>query len=299
VAKKRKGAGWWNYLKEAFTFKWNLLIFGGAMAAAALSPAPDVLLPLVGAAELTYLTGLVSLPRFQKAIDIKHASQNRQLGAKSEASEGTKNRLGAVLNGLESRGRIRFQKLRERCLKMQRLAHGVRGGHTDQTAIELRTPGLDRLLWVFLRLLYSQQGLLRFLDATDEDAIRTQLANQTAKLEAAKTDQKDGEESRIVKSLTDSIATTELRLDNYERATKNAEFVEIELDRIETKIQALTEMAVSHQDPDYISSQVDSVADSMTHTEEAIRDLHHITGLEEIDEAPSILEADLAEVIEA
>lgn len=295
MARKKRGAGWWNYVKEAFTFKWNLLFFGGAMAAAALSPAPDVFLPLVGAAELTYLTGLTSLPRFQKAIDIKHrAAKHKDLG-KGPSAKQSKDKLANVLNGLESRARIRFQKLRERCLKMRSIAHGVRGGQSNASAEELRTPGLDRLLWVFLRLLYSQQGLLRFLDATDEDAIKNQLADQKAKEEKARA---DGDE-RIIRSLTDAIATSELRLSNYERAQKNAEFVDVELERIESKIQALTEMAVSSQDPDYISSQVDSVADSMTHTEEAIRDLHYITGLDEEDSTPDILETDLSEVIEA
>lgn len=295
MADKKQGAGWWAYLKEAFSFKWNLLFFGGAMAAAALSPAPDVLLPLVGAAELTYLTGLTSLPRFQKAIDVKYrAAKHKNLGAGS-SPEKARDKLAAVLGGLESRSRIRFQKLRERCLKMRNIADGVRGGHSNESADELRTPGLDRLLWVFLRLLYSQQALLRFLDATDEDAIKKQLADQRAKQERA---QADGEE-RILRSLQDAIATSELRLENYERAQKNAEFVEVELERIESKIQALTEMAVSSQDPDFISSQVDSVADSMSMTEEAIRDLHHITGLEDIESTPEILETNLSEVIEA
>jgi len=296
VAKKRKGAGWWNYLKEAFTFKWNLLFFGGAMAAAALSGQADILIPLVGAAEVAYLTGLTSLPRFQKAIDVKDASLKRATQNAGAASpERGKRKLADVLGGLDSRSRIRFQKLRERCLQMRNIAHGVRGGQSDASAEDLRTPGLDRLLWVFLRLLFSQQGLLRFLEATDEDSIKSQLADLKAKEAKAK---EDGDE-RILRSLSDAIATGELRLDNYQRAEKNAEFVDIELSRIESKIQALTEMAVSSQDPDYISSQVDSVASSMSHTEEAIRDLHHITGLEDADATPEILETDLTEVIEA
>ena len=88
-----------------------------------------------------------------------------------------------------------------------------------------------------------------------------------------------GGDDRIVKSLQDSIAMGELRLDNYGRAKKNAEFVTIELDRIEGKIQALAEMAVNRQDPDFLSSQVDSAADSMRQTEKAVSELQHLTGL--------------------
>jgi hypothetical protein len=90
----------------------------------------------------------------------------------------------------------------------------------------------------------------------------------------------------------------ELRLDNYGRAKKNAEFVTIELDRLEGKIQALAEVAVNRQDPDFLSSQVDSAADSMRQTEKAVSELQHLTGLsDQLEEPPSILEADLRQVL--
>src|SRR5215510_9057577 len=66
-----KRAGLLRYLKEAFLFRWNLLILGGASCAALLSGHVDVVLPLVAAAEVIYLGGLSTLPRFQAAIDAK------------------------------------------------------------------------------------------------------------------------------------------------------------------------------------------------------------------------------------
>ena len=126
-----------------------------------------------------------------------------------------------------------------------------------------------------------------------EAEIRRQLED----LKAREAKARERANERILKSLGDSIATAELRLDNYTKAVSNAEFVAVELDRIEGKIQALTEMAVSHQDSGTISSQVDAVAESMTHTEDAIRELNQITGLrEELTDAPSILDADLGRV---
>ena len=73
----KKKAGWLRYLKEAFTYRWNLLIFGGATAAAVISGRPDVALPLVAAGELAYLAGLTTLPRFQAAIDAKARREER------------------------------------------------------------------------------------------------------------------------------------------------------------------------------------------------------------------------------
>ena len=105
-------------------------------------------------------------------------------------------------------------------------------------------------------------------------------------------------DERVVRSLQDSVAMAELRLDNHARAKKNTQFVSIELDRIEHKIQALAEGAVNRQDPDFLSSQVDSAAESMRQTEKAVSELQHLTGLaDELDEPPAILQSDLREVL--
>ena len=161
---------------------------------------------------------------------------------------------------------------------MRGIAAGVRGAAGDQSAAaeEIRTPGLDRLLWLFLRLLLSKTALDRFLQTMNDQEITTRLAELRKNLAAA---QSSGGDERIVRSLQDSIAMGELRLDNFGRAKKNAEFVSIELDRIEGKIQALAEMAVNRQDPDFLSSQVDSAAESMRQTEKAVSELQHLTGL--------------------
>src|SRR5206468_8053611 len=74
-------AGMPDYLKEAFLFRWNLLLFLGGTAAAALTPIAGVLLPLVAAGELTYLTGLVSVPRFRAAIDARTHAAGRGAAA--------------------------------------------------------------------------------------------------------------------------------------------------------------------------------------------------------------------------
>ncbi len=294
---EKKKAGLLRYLAEAFKFRWNLLFVGGATAGALLSGHADIVLPLVAAGELTYLAGLTSLPRFQAAIDAKVASENNpQLLRSSLTPEQTRQKLADVLTNLEPPARVRFHKIHRRCHEMRRIADGVSGGSASARADELRAPALDRLLWVFLRLLFSQQALHRFLATTSEAAIEAQIKDLDATKKAAET---RGDE-RILRSLVDSVTTAQLRLENFKRAQSNFEFVTVELDRIEGKIQALTEMAVSNQDPDYISSQVDAVAEGMSQTEDTIRELNAITGLsDEMEGPPPILETDLREVTEA
>ncbi len=295
-----KKAGWFRYVKEAFLFKWHLLALGGAAVAAVISGYPDIALPLVAAGEVAYLAGLTTLPKYQKAIDMKahhEGKSERLLGDGDGKSISKKAKLGAMLGGLSHQSRVRFQRLRSRCLEMQRIAKGVTGqsSTTKSTADDLRTPALDKLLWVFLRLLYSQQALSRFLEATDEAEIKKRIAS----LQARRATAEEKAQDRILRSIEDSIHTENLRLENYQKAEGNSDFVAVELDRIEGKIQAITEMAVSHQDAEYISSQVDAVADSMAVTEEAIHDLHDITGLsDEIEGPPEILGADM-EMVEA
>jgi hypothetical protein len=294
-ATKKAEAGISDYLKEAFFFRWNLLLFLGGTAAAVMTPLAPVLLPLVAAGELTYLTGLMSIPRFRAAIDAKvHAAGK---GASGPAPPGQPPvSLVAMLSGLPPAGRTRFQQLHARCNEMRGIAAGVRGaaGDSASSAEEIRTPGLDRLLWLFLRLLLSKAALDRFLQTMNEQEITSRLAELRKSLAAAQA----GGDERIVRSLQDSIASGELRLDNYGRARKNAEFVSVELDRIEGKIQALAEMSVNRQDPDFLSSQVDSAADSMRQTEKAVSELQHLTGLaDQFDEPPAILETDLRQVL--
>ena len=289
-----RGAGIGAYLKEAFLFRWNLLFFLGGTAAAALMPMTGVLLPLVAAGELTYLAGLLSVPRFRAAIDAKvHAAAKGEVAASAIQPRAS---LVSMLAGLPPDARARFERLHARCLEMRGIAAGVRGAAGDQSssAEEIRTPGLDRLLWLFLRLLLSKAALDRFLATIDEKEISTRLAELRKSFAAAQ-----GGDDRIVRSLQDSIAMCELRLDNSGRARKNAEFVSIELDRIEGKIQALAEMAVNRQDPDFLSSQVDSAAESMRQTKKAVTELQHLTGMaDQLEEPPVILEADLRKALQ-
>ena len=298
-SKPPQGAGLKDYLKEAFFFRWNLLFFLGGLAGAAIAPLSDVTFPLVFAGELAYLAALTSLQRFRAAIDAKvHSAQ----GTTATAAATTAPSLVVMLAGLPGEARKRFEQLHARCVEMRTLAVGVRGasGREAGSAEEIRTPGLDRLLWLFLRLLMSKNALDRFLQTMSSEEVVARLEQLRKDLASAQQPAagQPASDERIVRSLQDSIAMAELRLDNYERAKKNAQFVTIELDRMEAKIQALAEMAVNRQDPDLLSSQVDSAAESMRQTEKAVSELQHLTGLaDELQDPPPILDADLRQVL--
>ncbi|MDB4962992.1 MAG: hypothetical protein JWP01_2991 [Myxococcales bacterium] len=297
-----KKAGLFRYLKEAFTFRWNMLLFGGAAAAAVVSGHADIALPLVAAAEVVYLAGLTTLPRFQGAIDAKARAEERgTTGSRSAVTTQdtgvARDRILEVLKSLTEDRRSRFLRLRARCVEMSRIANAVRGDTRDASgaSTELRTPALDRLLWVFLRLLLSEQAIARFLQAADEASIDKTVGELKVKRKkrADSVGEANQAEDRIIRSLDDSIMTAEARKENVEKARGNAEFIATELDRLENKIQAVTELAVGHTDPDEMSSRIDAISEGISQTEQTIRELQQITGVSDAETTPSILDTDL------
>ena len=287
-----RSAGIPEYVKRAFLYKWNVLLFLGGAVAAVLTPWPDAMLPLVGAAEMLYLGSMVASSKFRDAIDAQMHKQAREAQT-APAAEAPRS-VQEILALLPPDSRKRFEQAKARCIEMRAIASGVRGraSAAPELGQDLNTSALDRLLWVFLRLLVSQDSLRRFLDRTNGDEIRARIAETNAKLEKT-----TGGDERIIRSLQDSTAAQELRLQNYERSQNNYEYVRVELDRIEAKIQVLAESSVNRQDPDFLSSQIDSVAESMQSTEKAISELQHITGLvDEMQDPPAILESDLDRV---
>src|ERR1043166_3403211 len=291
-----RSAGIGAYLKAAFLYHWNLLLFFGGAGLAALSGRPDALLPIVGGLEIAYLTGLLALPRFRTAIDAQAAARARGSPAVGRADPTAQESLQRMIQSLPAPSLQRFVTLRQRCFEMREIASGVRGqaAGSGDSADAIRTPALDRLLFLFLKLLMSQDGLNRFLRSTSEPQLAKRLDDVTTRLAAAKT----ANDERTILSLQDSVADAALRLDNYRKSMKDAEFVTIELDRIETKIQALIEMGGSRQDPDALSHQVTAAAESMHQTEDAVNQLQHLTGLaDQLADPPAILEADLRGVM--
>jgi hypothetical protein len=289
------------YLRKAFLAPYNLLFFLAGMGAAALSPFPDAALPLVMAAEMTYLAGLTAIPRFRQAVDAEeHAKERGAAAAGSDPGQTTDPRLAqlaveGMLRKLPADSLRRFEALRRRCLDMRDIGHRVRAQSAltrDPTADSIRTPALDRLLFLFLKLLVSQEGLRRFMDSTSQREL--ELRAEDIRIRLATAQGATPPDERVIRSLQDSLADAELRVENYRKSSKDAEFIALELDRIETKIQALVEMGVSQQDPDLLSAQVNAAAESMQYTESAVSRLQHLTGLEDqLESPPPILEANL------
>jgi hypothetical protein len=279
------------YLKAAFVNHWNLLVFLGGAAFALISPAPDVLLPVVVAGELTYLGMLASHPKFQSYVEAQDAKKSR--AANTESVQQTLDRITA---SLPKELLDRFLALRARCRDLQQIAAELKHTTTDAVNLPLESyqvEGLDRLLWIHLRLLFTHHALQKFLHHTSDQQIQADIKRLEARLAEVPASEADTQKQRVRKALEDNLQTSRDRLTNLQRARDNFDLVKLEIDRLENKIRSLSELAVNRQEPDYISGQVDQVAASMLETENTMNELRFVTGLDSVDEAPALLQGDV------
>lgn len=279
--------GFGKYLKAAFANRWNLLAFLAGSAFAVISGQAEVLLPVVAACEIAYVGLLGANPKFQKYVDAQEAATTREAGAKQ-----TKQTFESMTRSLPKQLLDRFESLRAQCLELRQIAMALK--HPGKTGVDVpledfQLAGLDRLLWIHLRLLYTQFALGRFLKRTSEEDITADIDRLEKQLHELPTDAATPSQ-RMRKAIEDNLQTSRTRLTNLAKARENFELVKLEIDRLENKIRSLSEMAVNRQEPEFITGQVDQVASSMLETEKTMNDLTFATGLDSLDdEAPELL----------
>ena len=276
------------YFRTAFLNRWNLLAFLGGSAFALMSGHADVVLPLVAAGELAYLGLLGTHPKFQAYVNAQEAKAAREAGSVS-----SQRMLAHIIRALPKELLRRFESLRAQCLELRHIALELKqpGNAAAEPALEqLQMAGLDRLLWIHLRLLYTQYSLARFLQRTGEEQIEAdigQLEGRLAKLPAGP--EQTPQQQRIRKALEDNLRTSRDRLANVQKGRENYQLVQLEIERLENKIRSLSEMAVNRQEPEFITNEVDHVASSLLDTERTMNELQFATGLHAADNEPPAL----------
>ena len=277
--------------------RWNLLLFTGATGFAALSGRPDIAIPLVMAAEAAYLGLLGTHPKFQSYVDAQSAKANREISSQQNLEI-----LNKIQRSLPREHYNRYVALRGRCQRLGQIASDLKTPTEFDPNLKLesmQSKGLDRLLWVYLRLLFSQHTLERFFETVSEERIKSDLERIDSQLASLDSDDDSSHSAKIRRTLEDNKSTLVERLENYEQAKGNYQFVMLELERVENKIKSLAEISVNRQDPEFISGQIDAVANSMKETERTMNDLKFVTGLGDVDEqVPDLMNVAEAYVIE-
>jgi hypothetical protein len=278
------------YIKKAFLYQWNLLVFLGGLGFAVLSGHSDVAIPLVLAAETAYLGFVGTHPRFQRLVDAQEHKTSRAQ-ADVEAVE----RLQKSLPPAQLR---RFQALRDRCLALRQIAEQLRepgGADSLRSLDELQLSDLDRLLWIYLRMLYTQHMLERFFENTSADQIQAEVRRLEDRIRRLEKEPDSGNRSRIRQSLEANLETGHARLSNLAKARENHELLQAEIENLETKIQSITELAINRGDAAAITGEVEQITQGLIRTEQTINDLGFASGAEAFDlTVPTILSRKVA-----
>lgn len=266
------------YVRKAFMLHWNLLAVTSASVFAIISGHPGVVLPLAAAAEIVYLAALSTNPRFHKFIDAAERP--------SETPEISSPKTEQILSVLSPQDRGQFEKLRHLFLELRRITQ------IKETKTGGKDDGINRLLWIYLKLLRSKSVTESFFKTVDKKEIEDNIWRAMQRLtEMGPEENDDPDKAKRRNSLKDTLATYDLRLKNYENAMKNYEFIGIEIERLSSKIASIAEMGISRQDADFISSEIDLVSDSVRETEQTMNDIESITGFSFRDkDIPTLLE---------
>jgi chemotaxis protein histidine kinase CheA len=268
------------YIKAAFKNKWNVLAFAGGMGFAAISGKPEVAIPLVMAAEVGYLGLIGTHDGFRKHVD---AQEHKK--AKASSDQDAKRSLRKIMLALPRKSKDRYKELAGRCKKLRQIAEDLHATKSE-TLQAKQMKGLDRLLWTYLKLLYTEYSLNEFLKSTDEPRIFNEVNALKERIEREESRPANEQRQRILSTLKDDLKTCESRLSNYRKADQNHELVQLEIRRLENKIQTLGELAINRREPNLVSDQVNEVADDMLGTEKTLNELEFITGIHtEHDEA--------------
>lgn len=273
-------------LRRAFTWHWHLLGLGAGGAVAVLSGAPLIILPFLAAAELGYLGFLGLNPRFQNVLK---ATGKNKLPPPLPGDPGA--RFRQLIAFLSPEDVSRFETLRSRCTELNKLRRSMNAREGNSGVEDFRGESLDRMLWLYLKLLHQRSGLERFLTATEEGKIETELHSAESQLASSQAkDQANGApESRLTTSVRDRLNTIRERLENYHKATDSLELVTAEIQKTEQQITHLCEVGMTMSDSANLSVQIDSISESLQSSEKIFAETSFATFTPEDDSPPPIL----------
>lgn len=249
---------------------------------ALISPLPSALFPLVIAGELVFMAVVCNNPRWQRHIDSKQGAQDEK-----QRTDAAAQRYNQLYNDLDNEARDNFEVLRKRCELIKAVPHS---NSVDMAKINTwQTDGVNKLLWVYLKLLHTRVKLNLFLKNVDGkafDNLEKMTNKKLEELEKSDVPYKD----RMQRSLNDTLVTIKTRRENLAKAKANFDFIGLELERISAKLTTLSELAINRQDPSMITSEVDDAAKSVESTEAAIGELNLYAGMNVDEEsAPRLL----------
>lgn len=225
------------------------------------------------AGEALYLWLMASNKNYQKVVQGTRISQQKVVWGEKQFQ---------LLQSLDGPSRERYQRLAENCASILRITGG---DLRDPEAInkDLRIAGLNKLLWMFSKLLSSRLRIEAIISRTSTEELEAEIQQVSKKMAA------QPETSPLRRSLQGTLDIQKRRLDNLLRAIESLEVVKAELDRIEKQVALLKEEASVSSDPELVSIRLDGVMDSLSGTSQWMSEQDELFGSMEESSMPDQL----------
>jgi hypothetical protein len=181
---------------------------------------------LLGAGlEAGFLGLLATHPRFQRLVDAERRSRDAQQADRREQD---------LAGKLDPEARRRLDALREKCSKVVQIA---RDAQAPDFTLESSRDALDRLQWMYLKLLIARHYLESSRVHASESDLKQRLAALDRDMAAG------GTSASLRTSQAATLKILEQRLANLERCEQTLKEVDSDLARIEAQVDLALESA--------------------------------------------------------
>jgi len=251
-----KDDGSLSYVKAAFHWQYNLIALAGAVGFAVVS-ASGLPLILAAGAELIYLSTIPQNSRFQRLVrSWQYAEQKR-----------------AQQKGLSELFRELPPEMRSRFARLDAVCQGIRENYkrlssTSQMFAEQMESKLDGLSQSYVRLLNSAFHHRQYLNTTNLDLIRKEVAQVKLTM--------DKDPPKVQDINRKRIEILNKRMEKFDKIKENCQVVDAQCAAIEDVLQLIRDQSVTMRDPQEINEHLDNLVKDVEQTEETVREVESI-----------------------
>jgi hypothetical protein len=200
-------------------------------------------------AMVAWVGGRSSSERFQRLL------QAQRIAARTESAEV---RMQKLFERLQPASQSRYRALVVQCREVL----GLGGTDSDGSPTDIRAGNLNQLLWLFLRLLASREGIQDTVARVDRRQLEVNIGTLKSRLGAV-----GDPDSALARSLKATLEIQEKRLVNLDNAANSLAVIDAELERIDTQVRLVREeAAMSGGSPDMLSARLDAVSSTLSET---------------------------------
>lgn len=245
-----------SYVKEAFTWQYNLIALAGAAAFAWMSGS-EAPLVLAAGAELMYLATVPRMETFRRLV--------RSWRYKQEKDEHNAE-LRKLLTQLPPEVQYKFSDLNA-------IAQAIRANYkrlssTSQVFIGSLETQLDSLLASYVRLAQAAVQHRDYLNQTNPALIRREIDELTAKLPK--------ESPKVQEINRKRIEILTKRMDKFGRIRENRQIIDAQCQAIQDVLHLIRDQSMTMSDPQQVSDRLEGLVKDAEATEQNIREVEAI-----------------------